>query len=124
MEKTLIALVSLTLLFPLGNAFSAVLPVQRKLRSGIVLEASSKNDNNRDELGRRNVFLLPLQVALVGKAILPANAAMENTQSIFKAGASISDEVAEQRLQEGRKSAQYLLDHYDEICEGGGDNVR
>jgi hypothetical protein len=38
--------------------------------------------------------------------------------------APISREEAEQRFRTGRESLQYLLDHYDEICEGGGDNVR
>ena len=28
------------------------------------------------------------------------------------------------RFQAGRDSVSYLLHHYDEICEGGGDNVR
>ncbi|KAL7502077.1 hypothetical protein ACHAWX_000448, partial [Stephanocyclus meneghinianus] len=38
--------------------------------------------------------------------------------------APITREEAEQRFRNGRQSLQYLLDHYDEICEGGGDNVR
>ena len=36
----------------------------------------------------------------------------------------LSRDEAIQRFQSGRQSVQYLLDHYDEICEGGGDNVR
>ncbi|KAL3778826.1 hypothetical protein ACHAWO_007360 [Cyclotella atomus] len=38
--------------------------------------------------------------------------------------APITKSEAIDRFRAGRKSVQYLLDHYDEICEGGGDNVR
>ena len=37
---------------------------------------------------------------------------------------SLTPEEAEQRFRAGRKSVEYLLNNYDEICEGGGDNVR
>uniref|UniRef100_A0A7S2MFK3 Uncharacterized protein n=1 Tax=Helicotheca tamesis TaxID=374047 RepID=A0A7S2MFK3_9STRA len=127
MEKSLL-LISLALLFTVGDAFSAVLSVRNRAQSICTLKAWSDSTSNgccNNEIGRRNFFLFPIQVALLGQATsLPAESAMENNQNIFKAGAPISEELAEERLREGRKSAQYLLDNYDEICEGGGDNVR
>ncbi|CAB9497742.1 expressed unknown protein [Seminavis robusta] len=53
-----------------------------------------------------------------------AHAVMANSQNVFKVGQSLSMAEAEARFKEGQKSAKYLLDHYDEICQGGGDNVR
>ena len=44
--------------------------------------------------------------------------------NVFKEGKALTEEEAVIRLREGRKSAQYLLDHYDQICERGGDEVR
>ena len=38
--------------------------------------------------------------------------------------APITRQEAIQRFNAGRESVSYLLEHYDEICEGGGDNVR
>ena len=61
----------------------------------------------------------PVLAAVVANAVV-----MENTQTVFKAGKSLTVEEALERLKEGRKSAQYLLDNYETICEGGGDNVR
>jgi hypothetical protein len=49
---------------------------------------------------------------------------MENTQTVFKAGQPLTMDEAVERLKKGRKDIQYLLDHYDEVCAGGGDNVR
>ena len=57
-------------------------------------------------------------------AAQPANAALERSSDRFDFGRPLTEELARQRFEEGRKSLQYLLDHYDEICEGGGDNVR
>ena len=49
---------------------------------------------------------------------LPARAAIEKVTNL-------TTQQAEERLRAGRKSIQYLLDHYDQIiAEGGGDNVR
>jgi hypothetical protein len=58
-------------------------------------------------------------VAVVANAVV-----MESTQPVFKAGKPLTVEEALERLKEGRKSAQYLLENYETICEGGGDNVR
>ena len=53
-----------------------------------------------------------------------AHAAMENAGNPFEKVGKLTMEEAEDRLRLARKSAQYLLENYDEICEGGGDNVR
>ena len=49
---------------------------------------------------------------------------MENAGNPFEKVGKLTIREAEDRLRLARKSAQYLLDNYDEICEGGGDNVR
>lgn len=57
--------------------------------------------------------------------VVVANAVvMESNKSVFKPGQLLTIDEALERLKEGRKSAQYLLDNYDMISEGGGDNVR
>lgn len=53
-----------------------------------------------------------------------AKAAMLNSQKVFEVGKDLTVEQAMERFQEGKASLQYLLDHYDEICAAGGDNVR
>ena len=41
-----------------------------------------------------------------------------------RAAATLPEDEAIERLRAGRRTAQYLLDNYSEICDGGGDNVR
>lgn len=57
-----------------------------------------------------------IQTAFLSSLLSPANAAAESNK--------LTQDEAIARLQAGRQSAQYLLDHYDEICNIGGDNVR
>jgi hypothetical protein len=45
----------------------------------------------------------------------------KNTKGTLK---NLSMEEAEERFRAGRASVDYLLNNYNEICEGGGDNVR
>lgn len=45
-------------------------------------------------------------------------------QKVFEVGKDLTTEQAIQRFLEGKQSLEYLVDHYDEICMGGGDNVR
>lgn len=88
-------------------------------------------DSETDDDARRQIFRqLPLLVSLLPittpTTLTAANAAVMDPQlnSVFKEGKQLSMAEAEARLKEGRKSIQYLLDHYDEISQGGGDNVR
>jgi hypothetical protein len=53
-----------------------------------------------------------------------AQAAMQNSQKVFEVGKDLTVDQALDRFQQGQQSLQYLLDHYDEVCQGGGDNVR
>jgi hypothetical protein len=56
----------------------------------------------------------------------PAFAVMDAKEEgkVFQPGQKMSVEEAKKRFALARKDVQYLLDHYSEICEGGGDNVR
>lgn len=45
----------------------------------------------------------------------------KNTKGTLK---ELTMEEAEERFRAGRASVDYLLNNYDEVCEGGGDNVR
>ena len=66
---------------------------------------------------RRSLLLSPIQLVFLNTLQKPkvANAVTSQT---------MSTEEAESKYREGYKTINYLLDHYDEICEGGGDNVR
>jgi len=72
---------------------------------------------------RRSLVKSLICTALVAFSAVPsAHAVMSvDTKTTL---APITRLEAERRFQSGRESVQYLLDHYDEICEGGGDNVR
>ena len=88
------------------------------------------NNGNAHDGNRRDTLSRAFQLTLVF-AFLPtrtiANAAVmdpSTNSNVFKEGKALTEEEAVIRLREGRKSAQYLLDHYDQICERGGDEVR
>lgn len=51
-------------------------------------------------------------------------AAPSSSWAVTQPGQKLSVEEAKARFVLARKDAHYLLDHYAEICEGGGDNVR
>eukprot|EP00977_Amphora_coffeiformis_P011329 scaffold2726_cov167-Amphora_coffeaeformis.AAC.7 len=69
------------------------------------------------DLGRRRAVF---QVA----AMLSSAPALSVSAAGFEKVTQLTEQEAEKRLREGRKSIQYLLDHFDEIAAGGGDNVR
>ena len=56
-------------------------------------------------------------------APLSSSAATPDVAS-FQVGQKLSVDEAKARFVVARKDAQYLLDNYSKICEGGGDNVR
>uniref|UniRef100_A0A7S0GFB4 Uncharacterized protein n=1 Tax=Proboscia inermis TaxID=420281 RepID=A0A7S0GFB4_9STRA len=82
-------------------------------RHALVSNASQSNENE-NSVGRRTVLYLPIL------ATLSPLSALADAEKIVK----ITEEEAVEKFREGYKSITYLLDHYDEICEGGGDNVR
>ena len=53
-----------------------------------------------------------------------AQATLTEENKIFTAGKPLTVGFAKDRFKLAEKDIQYLLDHYDEICDGGGDNVR
>lgn len=53
-----------------------------------------------------------------------SSAAMENKQTVFKEGQSLTTEAAKARFQEAQTSLNSLLQNYDAIAANGGDNVR
>jgi len=52
------------------------------------------------------------------------NAAMKSDQKVFEVGKDLTIDQARARFKEGQVSLDNLLENYDAICEGGGDNVR
>ena len=60
----------------------------------------------------------------VANAVVLDNTTSSSSGMMFEIGKELTEEQAIKRLKGGMESLQYLLEHYDEICEGGGDNVR
>lgn len=46
------------------------------------------------------------------------------TEQVFTAGQPMGSREAKVRFVLARESLKYLVENYDEICKGGGDNVR
>jgi hypothetical protein len=100
--------------------FNCPKPRQRKLSMLASL-------NDRREFLRHIPILLG--VGSAASTLLPcANAVTmkppENESAIFQTGQLLTPVEARKRFQQGQASLQYLMNHYDEICLGGGDNVR
>jgi hypothetical protein len=68
---------------------------------------------------RRALLQLPFQLALLTQIQSPALAAIGEMVK-----GKLTEEEAETKFIEGYKSICYLIDHYEEVCEGGGDSVR
>jgi len=107
----------LCLLFSLTNGFA---PRSRTTLPHAAVELQSEAS------GRRSFLKNAVQAGalLSVSQIFPANAVMSVDQDVFKTGQSLSTDEAKSRFKEGRKSLKYLLDNYDKVVEGGGDNVR
>lgn len=103
-------------------------------RVGVAIRPLLHNNNSRsqiieehltqDSARRHAMAIISAQLSFPIPLLTAQAAVLETSQTVFKAGQALSIADAEARLKEGRKSAQSLLDHYNEICEGGGDNVR
>jgi hypothetical protein len=84
--------------------------------------SNEEEEPTNDSLKRRRDFIqYPIQLALLTQiaSSLPANAAPGE-----KIKPPLTPEEAEVKFREGYKTINYLLDNYDEVCDGGGDNVR
>jgi len=88
-------------------------------------------DSNADTSGRREFWNRCGTIAtiLLGGsssvlAVPAAHAAMKSDQKVFKVGKDLTVDEAKTRFRQGQESIAYLLDNFDTICEGGGDNVR
>lgn len=100
--------------------------------NGFSLSPNTKMAHTRMELhhaeARRRSFLRNSihAITLFGASqiVAPANAVMTSDQNVFQTGKSLSIDEAKSRFKEGRKSLKYLLDNWNEVEGGGGDNVR
>ena len=108
--------------FPfLASAFLPALSSHTKktsaLNYGKKLYDNDASDMNIIKTSRRKFFHASLQLLTLTQIKEPAFAAIEKVKPI-------TPEEAETKFIEGYKTLCYLIDHYPEICEGGGDNVR
>lgn len=92
--------------------------------------SSASTTKLKGRISRRifvDMAVLPLSILLINQGhINVANAAtMENSQKVFVAGKELTIEQAKERIVKGQESLVYLIDHFEEIVDGGGgDNVR
>lgn len=115
----LIAIVAFLLLSS-ANGFGVLTSIRSSSTRGASKVVMNAKANRRSFL-KNSVQAVALLSTI---QTLPANAVLSVEQDVFKTGQNLSTQDAKSRFQEGRKSLQYLLDNYDKIVEGGGDNVR
>lgn len=117
-EGIILSLTAFLLLSTGTNGF-ALSSLSRTLRAptSVALNAES----NRRSFVKNTIQSFGL---LSASQLLPANAVMSVEPNVFTSGKNLGVEEAKARFQEGRKSLKYLLDNYDKVVEGGGDNVR
>ena len=99
--------------------------VSKMARNELEIEGSTtskRRDFFRDVLLVSSASLSA--TAIIGTRGYVANAAMKSDQKVFEVGKDLTLDEAKARFKEGQESLDYLLKNYDEICEGGGDNVR
>lgn len=91
-------------------------------------DSPTNNSRSRRSFLTRNAFGLVAGASLLVANAPPAAATlMDATQDeakTFTPGSKLSVEDGKKRFSLARKEVQYLLDNYDEICQGGGDAVR
>jgi len=86
--------------------------------------------HNDDIDTKRRSFLLQGGAPLFAAALTIVTTLTQNPTQVLastmeKANTTkLTSEEAALKFQEGYKTINYLLDNYDQICEGGGDNVR
>lgn len=72
------------------------------------------------------MFLDGTVASAIALVTTPSNASAVMDPDKNKAGTlkDLTPDEAEERFRAGRQSVDYLLKNYDDICDGGGDNVR
>ena len=124
------------------SAFAAAVTASRRsFKSALAAAAVTAGDdsptNNSRTCSRRS-FLTRNAFGLVAgpgatASLLVANAppaaatlmdATQDDAKTFSPGTKLSVEDGKKRFSLARKEVQYLLDNYDDICQGGGDAVR
>ena len=98
--------------------------------SAVAFSSTSKSTNEKAQPISRLSFLehassITILVTAITTKIEKAHAVVLDNSSI-KVGTlkDLTLSEAEQRFRDGRKTVDYLLQNYDSICDGGGDNVR
>ena len=119
----------LLVLFALAHLPSALAFVASRCpplppRSVEALKLSMKSDGITEYSSRRSFILSAI---ILGTSSPACATLMDNKQDgikTFQPGTKLSVEEAKDRFQKARQEIKYLLDHYQEISEGGGDAVR
>ena len=119
------------------SAFAAAVTASRRSFKSALAAAAvtagddspTNNSHSRRSFLTRNAFGLVAGTTSLLVASAPPAAAtlMDATQDdakTFSPGTKLSVEDGKKRFSLARKEVQYLLDNYDDICQGGGDAVR
>ena len=107
-------------------------PIRRKgskLGNGFVWKLLAQKDARNDgafALHRRSMFVFLVSLTLSQRLNPPSNAVVMEPpkDAIFQTGQAMGSEAAMRRFRDAQTALQYLIDNYDEIAKGGGDNVR
>ena len=102
------------------QAFLSILNVVKKAPQVPMSAMQEEADADISQV-RRDLFQVPLQLALWNLAQTPQSVHALVAEKVKQ---KLTEEEGEAKFIEGYKTVCYLIDHYDEIREGGGDTVR
>jgi hypothetical protein len=100
--------------------------------SALTVSSTDSKSAATTEADRRSFIFHNLSCATLAASAVtfsrPASATLMDTSSeeckAFKPGVSLGVEKAKQRFKSAIADVDELIENYDEICKGGGDNVR
>lgn len=123
MAPTIVAVLVLwALVISSGEGFTQPMRRVKSRCTSLGAKKAARSNSGFLQHGRRAILQAPIHFGFyLGLAQLPGSSASAVVTEKIK---KMTPEEAEQRFREGYKSMKYLLDNYDEICQGGGDNVR
>lgn len=102
-----------------------ILALDRKHQDSNCAAAFVKSAPLQSPGTRRNFTSLMIVSSFLGIANQAKAVVMESpTEQVFTAGQPMGSREAKVRFVLARESLKYLVENYDEICKGGGDNVR